>query len=178
MADTLGTLAIVGLGLFALEKLMPGTVNKALAPLGIQVPLAANTSGIAPAGANPAAVAAAKSIPDPTPEELARALGVSVYKVREAMRRSGKTTGQLTTADFAEIPQVPAVVYVNGVPSYPNPSGPPATFDNPTGGSSSWGGLTADQIKANFLAAAGGDEAKARAMWEAQHRAEVEARGF
>ncbi|MCL5264911.1 MAG: hypothetical protein M1343_06935 [Chloroflexi bacterium] len=114
----------------------------------------------------------------PTPEELAKSLGVTVYRVREALRRTGKSTATLTLADLAGIPDVPDTVNVGGAASHPNPSGPPATWNNPTGGSGTWGGMTNDQIQASFLASAGGDPVRAQQMWEEQHAREVAERGF
>jgi hypothetical protein len=118
------------------------------------------------------------ALPCPSAEELAAHLGVSVYRVRTAMSQSGKDGCHLGLPDLANVPEVPDTIFVNGVASHPNPAGPPATYANPTGGSSTWGGLNNQQIQAAFLASAGGDPAKAQALWEAQHAAEVAKNGF
>ena len=125
----------------------------------------------------------------PGEAQFAHNLGTSVWRVREAARRTGKSLAQLTLADFIGIPEVPPVVYVGPggqisyapqpgyVASTPNPQGAPASWTNPTGGSSTWGGQTDQQIRDSFTATYG-SEAAGQAAWEAQHAAEVAAHGF
>jgi hypothetical protein len=72
---------------------------------------------------------------------------------------------------------VPAAVAAAGSRSGSYVAGTqPATWSNPAGGGT-WNGQTDTQIQQNFIAAAGGDVAKAQAMWQAQHAAEVAANG-
>jgi len=151
--------------------------------------LAARSGALGPAAAKAAgdlraklapilSKAGGKVVPCPTPEELAAKLGVTVYRVRIGLARSKKDGCSLRREDLAGIPELPGSVLVNGVPSVPNAQGAPATFSNPTGGSGTWGGLTDEQIRAAYVAANGGDAAKAAAAWAADHAREVAQRGF
>lgn len=154
-----------------MEIRQPGTITGWLSRAGINV---ASPLGTAPAGTR-----TLDGCPPPTEQELAASLGTTVYAIRTALERTGKRCpADLTLNDFQGVEQVPSVVIVNGTPSYPSTSGPPATWNNPTGGSGTWGGLTDSEIQAAFLAAAGGDPVLAQRMWEEQHAAEVAARGY
>lgn len=120
-------------------------------------------------------------VPCPSASELAAKLGVSSWRVSQAMAKTGKDGCSLGLADLAGIPEVPSVftgLGTGGVPSVPNPAGPAATWANPTGGSNTWGNLTNSQIQASFLASNGNDPAKAAAAWQKEHDAQVAANGF
>lgn len=163
----LGTLLVIGGAVYlaAYEGLFGTAAKSAARGLHVATAPVAGALGTSP-------------VPCPSAEELATKLGVSVWKVRTGMAQTGKDGCSLTAADLSGIPEVPDTVTVGGVASHPNPNGAPATWSNPTGGSGTWGGLTDSQIQASFLAAAGGDPAKAQQMWEQQHAAEVAAHGF
>ncbi len=130
------------------------------------------------AGLSPQATGTMATLSIASPEEMAKALGVSVWRIRQAMGKSGKDLKDLTLADLAGIPELPTSIKVGGVDSFPSQKGPSASWTSPTGGSSSWGGLTGAQIQNAFLAAAGGDPALAQQMWEEEHKKEVAQNGF
>ncbi len=125
---------------------------------------------------NPTPTAAAMTLNSES--DLANALGASVWRIRQAMRKTGKGWKDLMLTDLANIPELPDNIKVGGVDSRPNPRGAPASWVNPTGGSGTWGGLTDAQIQAAFLASAGDDPNLARQMWEEEHRREQQANGF
>lgn len=165
--NTLVTVGLIGVGAFAAAhagllgkqaQMLAGDVHVGLAPLK--------------------ALTGTPIVPCPSASELAAKLGVSTFRVATAMAMTGKDGCSLGLSDLAGIPDVPSSVVVGGVTSYPNANGPPATWNNPTGGSGTWGGLTDSQVQAAFLAANGGDAAAAQAAWNAQHSAEVAAHGF
>lgn len=145
-------------------------------------------TGTSPSAGDSSTALAANPV-ERTPEQIAAALGTTVYRVRTAMAQTGKNAWEITLADLEGIPEVPSVVYVGPsgqtsatpqtgyVASNPNPSGQPATWNNPTGGSGTWGGMTDQQIRDSFTATYGSEEAGA-AAWQAQHDAEVAANGY
>jgi hypothetical protein len=83
--------------------------------------------------------------------------------------------GKLTSININPTPTAPILAPVKIAPPAAS-GGVQATYQNPTGSSATWGGLTGSQIQSNFLSAAGGDPVLAQHLWETQHAAEV-ARG-
>ncbi|MGH2469986.1 MAG: hypothetical protein ACRDGF_07920, partial [Chloroflexota bacterium] len=155
------------------------------APGGSHVAAAAAPAAAAPASGHPATSTASSPA---SPTYTTRNGPKTLDQIRAELRASGYPFGSSTnSSDLLAAYQATAsgqpaplpTAFVANAPKGGQPGAAPANWQDPAP-SGAWAGRSADQIAADFLAAAGGPGHQPQALvdWSRQHTIEVQAHGF